>query len=266
MASKNFIYKINEEHIFSKLKYFVGYEELKKKYIQIGNIVFNSNNLENVDVLDLLDISGKILLYGDPGTGKTSLAYYIANYFLNELEIESYKISIPDLIQSNLGLTTKNMNDAIKEIKFLSENGSIVLIIDELDRISVERSNGDEISELKRSLIEFLDFLDEVKYTNKILIIGITNSLELLDKALIRRFDFVDEIIANESDLINLFDLVLKKLKIDNVYQNEKIEFIRKYNTGDKIKKCFKKMYLETEGISAEIKLYLENEIGGLKI
>ena len=266
MSLTKFIHKISEEKIAGRIKYFYGYNELKEKYRSIGNIVFSEDLEKNTEILELLDISGKILMFGDPGTGKTSLAYYIANCFLDKEAVESYKLSIPDLIQSDLGSTTKNMNDAIKEIRKLSEKENMILILDELDRISVARNNSDEISELKRTLIEFLDFLDEVNYKHKILIIGITNSLDLLDSALVRRFDFVDEIKASNEDLKLLFETLVKKLEIVYDFKNEEIElFLSKYNTGDKMKKYFKKMYLETEGQIEDIKMKLIFEMGGTR-
>lgn len=264
MSITKFIHKISEEKISGKIKYFYGYSDLMERYIRIGNIAFSEN--KNKEILDLLDISGKILMFGEPGIGKTSLAYYIANVFLDKDGIESYKLSISDLIQSDMGATTKNMAKAINEIKMISEDNKIILILDEIDRISVRRSNCDEISELKRTLIEFMDFLDEVNYTDRMLIIGITNSLDLLDKALIRRFDFVDEIKSCREDLLKLLEVLLEKLEMTDSFNDEKRDyFIKKYNTGDKIKKYFKKLYLDAEGRTALIKEKLMKETKGGK-
>lgn len=267
MENYKFIQKISENEINQKIKYFFGYEEILEKYGGVAEIIFSEEKKYDKEILDILEISGKILMYGEPGTGKTSIAYMIAYKMLDKYEIESYKVVIPELIESNLGKTTRNMAEAIKRIKSISEDSGMIIILDEIDRISVQRANNDEISELKRTLLELLDFLDNLRHDHSILIIGITNYLKLLDPALIRRFDFLDKIIPSKNELKKQFDFLIEKLQIKLNFKNEEIEekFFIKYNNCDKIKKLFKKIFIEYKGDKEKIQNKIIEEIGGTK-
>jgi SpoVK/Ycf46/Vps4 family AAA+-type ATPase len=65
-----------------------------------------------------------------------------------------------------------------------------VYLFDEFDAIGGKRSSDNDVGEMRRVLNSFLQFLEEINSTDSI-IIAATNHAELLDPALLRRFDDV---------------------------------------------------------------------------
>jgi replication factor C large subunit len=88
-----------------------------------------------------------ILLHGPPGTGKTSLAYAIAN----EINFEIFELNASDL--RNKGRLKEVLKPAIEQ-KSLKKEGKIILI-DEVDGISDEDYGG---------LPELLDIVDSSSF------------------------------------------------------------------------------------------------------
>ena len=80
---------------------------------------------------------------------------------LDKYGIEAYTIDTPEVIVSNLGESTQNIYKELDEFASLNEG---ILFIDEIDRLCVNRNNKDEVSELKRVLIEIMKFMDEIHY------------------------------------------------------------------------------------------------------
>lgn len=210
-----------EDKIKKYTNNFVGFESLQLEIKGIVDIIFSNskNDLTYRNILDYFDINGNIIFYGKPGVGKTSLAFKIADYVLNNYHIKPYKIDIAHIVRSNLGEATNNMKDAIEYIKNQSKKYGMFLIIDEIDRLFVNRINSNEISELKRMLIEFMDFIDNLKLSDKTVIIGITNLIDLLDDAFLRRFLFIYEI-SNNEDMIK--DYILKSNELLEIQIDKK--------------------------------------------
>ena len=66
-------------------------------------------------------------------------------------------------IIADLEKNIKNKED-LEYIKSQVYNISL-LFLDEIDRLCVNRQNSNEISELKRMLIELMQFLDKMQYS-----------------------------------------------------------------------------------------------------
>ena len=73
----------------------------------------------------------------------------------------------------------------------------------------MDRNQTNEVSEMKRAFISFMDFLQSISFENRITILATTNCFELLDPALKRRFSFQYEIKCNRFEL----DLYLNAIK-----------------------------------------------------
>lgn len=252
-----FILPLNDNIIDRKIFNFIGYEELIFEIQKISDIVFGNEDKIPVNVLNYFSINGNVILYGKPGVGKTSISYKIASYVLNEYGIKSYQLSIADIIETNLGETTSNMKSAIKELKNISKEYGALLILDEVDRLFIDRENNKEISELKRMLIEFMDFLDNLTINDKVMIIGITNLISILDSTFTRRFIFQYEI---KNDEKVLYELIKDSNKLLSIEMSEKDLkhyaklFYKKEKTCDFVKSVYRKEILNSFDKPKELK------------
>lgn len=256
-ALHKFILPLNDNIIDRKIFNFIGYEELICEIQKISDIIFGNKNKIPVKVLNYFSINGNVILYGKSGVGKTSISYKIALDVLNEYGIKSYQLSIADIIETNLGKTTSNIKSAIEEIKDVFKKYGALLILDEVDRLFIDRENDKEISELKRMLIEFMDFLDNLTINDKVMIIGITNLISILDSAFTRRFIFQYEI---KNDEKVLYELIKDSNKLLSIEMSEKDLkhyaklFYKKEKTCDFVKSVYRKEILNSFDKPKELK------------
>ena len=179
----------------------------------------------------------KILLYGPPGSGKTTLGFYIAK----ELNMDICYVKISDIISSRLGETMKNISDLFRN------SHEPIIFIDEFDAFAKKRTDNNDVGELKRivnSIIQTLDFYAE----NKTVIVS-TNLIESLDPAILRRFGFKIEVSnLSEEEIKSFFNFLLTQEKEIKINLDAKdIKFIIKLislvnlQTIDSIKTFFDK-------------------------
>jgi SpoVK/Ycf46/Vps4 family AAA+-type ATPase len=97
-----------------------------------------------------------VLLYGPPGTGKTSLTRALAKKY----EIPICIVEADRLVSPLLGDTLKNMRNVVElAAEIAKENKLFILFFDELDSIASERSSANEVGEIKRGVISFLQII-----------------------------------------------------------------------------------------------------------
>lgn len=138
------------------------------------------------DKLSELNVNyvNSIMLYGESGTGKTTLAKYIAR----QLNLPFFYMNFTQIIDSLMGQTSKNITNIFQ---FVNQQRA-VLLLDEIDAIGVKRNNSKEVGELSRIVIGLMQNLDQLK--GNIVLIGATNRVDILDKALLRRFAQTHEV------------------------------------------------------------------------
>lgn len=118
------------------------------------------------------------LIYGEPGTGKTHLALWIAA----QLGMPVVLARLDGMISSFLGTTSRNIGNLFD----FAERYQCVLLLDEFDAVAKLRDDPHEMGEIKRvvnTILQRLDLRREIGVT-----IGITNHEQLLDPAVWRRF------------------------------------------------------------------------------
>lgn len=135
---------------------------------------------------DLLEAKGlaprqRVLLAGPPGTGKTMTAAALAG----ELQLPLYSVLLHGLISKFLGETAAKLSAIFDAVR--TQRG--VYLFDEIDALAASRGGKNDIGEARRILNSFLQFLDED--TGPSLIVATTNIPEILDRAILRRFDLV---------------------------------------------------------------------------
>jgi SpoVK/Ycf46/Vps4 family AAA+-type ATPase len=155
----------------------------------------------------------KILLSGPPGTGKTLTASIISN----ELKLPLYVVMMDRLITRYLGETSAKLRQVFDLIK--NERG--VYLFDEFDAIGAQRGRDNEVGEMRRVLNSFLQFIEEDESDS--LIISATNTIEILDLALFRRFD--DVLMYKNPDFKQVKKLIKQRLKLFGIDFNlDKLE------------------------------------------
>ena len=142
-----------------------------------------------VDKLGIQHVKG-ILLHGPPGTGKTLIARQIGK-MLNAREPKV--INGPEVLNKYVGQSEENIRklfaDAEKEYKEKGdESGLHIIIFDELDAVCKQRGSGaGGGTGVGDSVVnQLLSKLDGVDQLNNILLIGMTNRLDMIDDALLR--------------------------------------------------------------------------------
>lgn len=118
------------------------------------------------------------LLTGAPGTGKTTLALWMAQ----QIGLPVLVARVDAMMSSFLGTTSRN----IAQVFEFANRFRCVLLLDELDSIAKVRDDANEVGEIKRVVNALLQNLDS-RAGNGITL-GITNHPQLLDPAVWRRF------------------------------------------------------------------------------
>ena len=127
-----------------------------------------------------LEISPRLLIHGEPGTGKTSLARSIAI----ALNLPLVTTRSDTLVSSLLGQTSKNLRQVFE----YASQWPCVLFLDEFDALAKDRADSREVGELQRVVIALLQNIDALD--GSVVLIAATNHPQLLDPAVWRRFDF----------------------------------------------------------------------------
>lgn len=184
-----------------------------KQDVHLKDIVLSVENEKNIQTLlkeykyadELskynLPVNNKILLYGSSGCGKTTTAKAIANELGKTLVI----LNLSNVVCSRIGETAQN----VKQVFDKAAREKAVLFLDEFDQIGKERDTDDkDVGELRRlvnSIIQLIDY-----YPKNALLICATNHVELIDKALLRRFQLrVNFEMPNQEVLDNFYDSIL---------------------------------------------------------
>lgn len=187
--------------------------QIKDSIGDFVKIVRSKNKLNELGI----DVYTSMLLYGPPGSGKTSIAKFIAK----ELNLPIIIARFDSLISSLLGNTSKN----IRKLFEYASSRPCILFLDEFDAIAKARNDSQEMGELKRVINSLLQNIDE--FTQNNILIAATNHEELLDKAIWRRFEKVINVTEpSNTEIVELLKLFLKKRKVEFLDDDKKLKII----------------------------------------
>lgn len=149
-----------------------------------------------------LPISNRLLLYGPSGCGKTLASYVVAG----ELEKMMIVVNLGAIVSSKLGETSKNLAKLFRKV---SSEKSIVFI-DEFDSLGKVRDYSQDHGEMKRVVNTILQLFDYLPQDS--IVIAATNQKDMVDEALLRRFDLSIEFpLPDAKKIKELIELTLKK-------------------------------------------------------
>lgn len=132
-------------------------------------------------------ISGvNILLYGQPGTGKTELVKTLATH----MGIELFEVSFADDDDDPISGTSRLK--AYRTAQTLLQNKTAMLMFDEIEDVFKDDDDNTHFGRRKSSNTKA--WMNRILESNPIPAIWITNKVYVIDNAFIRRFDMVYEI------------------------------------------------------------------------
>ncbi len=166
-----------------------------------------------------LPVNNKVLLQGSSGCGKTMTAKAVANALGKNIII----LNLSNIVSSRIGETSQN----IKMIFDKAARERSVLFLDELDQIGKARGSDDkDVGEMRRlvnTLIQLIDY-----YPENALLLCATNHPEIIDTALLRRFQLkIDYKLPSKQFLDDFYDDLLMKFPEDlrNIERKYDISF-----------------------------------------
>lgn len=197
--------------------------------------IINSYNLDYLetseDMNNIIDVIEKgegvrLCLHGMPGTGKTAFAKYLTETLNRPLHFTRAS----DILGKYVGETEKNISTLFE--KGNKDNG--IILLDEADSMMFSRSENMRTWQVSQ-INEMLSRLEEYEGV----FIATTNRLELLDKAMLRRFDLTVEFqpITNEKKWHVFLDVIhslgIKLNNGDKPSFKRKIESIHNLTVAD---------------------------------
>ncbi len=137
-----------------------------------------------------------VLLYGEPGTGKTLVAKAVAG----EAGVPFFSISGSDFVEMFVGVGASRVRDLFEQAK---KNSPCIVFIDEIDAVGRQRGAGygGGHDEREQTLNQLLVEMDGFSPNEGIIIMAATNRPDVLDPALLRPGRFDRQINIDRPDL-----------------------------------------------------------------
>ena len=183
----------------------IGIEEYKDEVIEVVRFLKDPSAFKKIGA----EIPRGIMLTGPPGTGKTLLAKALAN----EAGCKFFYVSGSDVDKFFVGAGAKKIRQVFEKAR--AESPAIIFI-DEIDAMARDRSSHSSLVADNSTINQLLVEMDGFKKLDNVIVIGATNLLGRIDKALMRpgRFDKTISIpLPDVKGREKLFDFYASKIK-----------------------------------------------------
>ena len=195
----------SEEPIEAKVFKLPGRPQLEEFFNEhVIDIIFNAEKYQALGI----DFPSAIVLHGPPGCGKT----FAVERLIEFIDWPSYSIESNSVGSPYIHETSKKISEVFDKA---IDGAPSVVVIDEMESFLSDRRSGsssglhhvEEVAEFLRRIPEAIK--------NKVLIIAMTNLIEMIDPAILRRGRF-DHIIAvgmpSREEVASLVGSLLSKL------------------------------------------------------
>lgn len=184
------IYSTSEEKNICSISFDdIGGQEVAKN--ELCEALEFIKNDEQIKLLGIRPLKG-ILLSGPPGTGKTLLAKAAAQ-FTNSVFLSASGSEFVEMYVGVGAQRVRKLFDQAKQAGKSLRKSSAVIFIDEIEVLGGARGQNHGNQEHDQTLNELLVQMDGISSSEevKVLVIGATNRIDMLDPALLRpgRFD-----------------------------------------------------------------------------
>ncbi|TKB26487.1 ATP-binding protein [Desulfopila sp. IMCC35006] len=170
----------------------------------IIDIIFNAEKYQAMGI----EFPSAIVLHGPPGCGKTFAVERLVDF----IDWPSYSIDSNSVGSPYIHETSKKISEVFDKA---IDGAPAVIVIDEMESfLSDRRSGGTSSLHHVEEVAEFLRRIPEA-IKNKVLIIAMTNLIEMIDPAILRRgrFDHIIEVgMPSRIEVASLLDSLLSKL------------------------------------------------------
>lgn len=225
-------------------------DEILERIERILNEYRNKNKLRNYG----LSNRRKILIEGNPGTGKT----YTASVIASELNLPLYTVQMDKVVTKFMGETSAKLRQIFDSISMSTG----VYLFDEFDAIGADRNLDNEVGEARRILNSFLQFIEQDDSDS--IIIAATNNQKMLDQALFRRFDDVLHYsLPTKKEIRKLFEIQIAPFDGDFVPTDRLVSQAETLSQAEIIRVCedaIKRSILSDLVITEDTLLALINE------
>ncbi|RUM28478.1 MAG: cell division protein FtsH, partial [Aquifex sp.] len=169
-----------------------------------------------------------VLLYGEPGVGKTLLAKAIAG----EAHVPFISVSGSDFVEMFVGVGAARVRDLFETAK---KHAPCIIFIDEIDAVGRSRGAipiGGGHDEREQTLNQLLVEMDGFDTSDGIIVIAATNRPDILDPALLRPGRFDRQIFIPKPDVRGRYEILKVHAKNKKLAKDVDLEWIARATPG----------------------------------
>jgi cell division protease FtsH len=169
-----------------------------------------------------------VLLYGEPGVGKTLLAKAIAG----EAHVPFISISGSDFVEMFVGVGAARVRDLFETAK---KHAPCIIFIDEIDAVGRTRGAlnlGGGHDEREQTLNQLLVEMDGFDTSEGIIVIAATNRPDILDPALLRPGRFDRQIFIPKPDVKGRYEILKVHAKNKKLAPDVDLELVARATPG----------------------------------
>jgi cell division protease FtsH len=168
-----------------------------------------------------------VLLFGNPGTGKTLLARAVAG----EAGVPFFSISGSDFVEMFVGVGASRVRDLFEQAK---KNAPCIVFIDEIDAVGRQRGAGlgGGHDEREQTLNQLLVEMDGFNINEGIIVIAATNRPDILDPALLRPGRFDRQVVVDLPDIKGRKEILDVHVKGKPLADDVKLDVLAKRTPG----------------------------------
>jgi SpoVK/Ycf46/Vps4 family AAA+-type ATPase len=216
------------------------YFNVKPGTVPLENYFFKNEQIDHI--LNMLenktDTSTHVLLYGQPGTGKTSFAYSLKKHL---------KDPVYEIIRGDENTAGKRRAAIVACLNLTNTGSGSVVIVDEADNILNTRNSW-----LVRGETQDKGWLNQLLETPGIRMVWITNSIGGVEESVLRRFAYSLHFKKfNRRQRIELWNNIVAQNRCKRFFKTSEIKaFAKKYNLSAGVIDLAIKISKETRPVS----------------